>query len=125
MRLETAGGSSAEAQVLIDQATTELGVAIAEARQLARGLPPAILTEAGLRAAIESLAERTPVPVEVLADDRRYEATIEATAYFVVAEALTNIARYARASHATVRLEVEGPHLLVEVADDGRGGGDP
>ncbi|TAK01609.1 MAG: sensor histidine kinase [Chloroflexota bacterium] len=125
MRLDAARGTTIEARALIDAATAELGVAISEVRQLARGLHPTILTEAGLKAAIEALAERTPVPVEVEADAARYPATVEATAYFVVAEALTNVARYAAASHATVRVAAEGGALAIEVRDDGRGGADP
>jgi signal transduction histidine kinase len=125
MRLDAARGTTIEAQALIEAATAELGVAIGEVRQLARGLHPTILTEAGLRAAIESLAERTPVPVEVDADDSRHRPTVEATAYFVVAEALTNVARYAGASHAAVVVRREGDSLTVEVRDDGQGGADP
>ncbi|OGO54999.1 MAG: hypothetical protein A2V84_06075 [Chloroflexi bacterium RBG_16_70_13] len=125
MRLEQARGASADAQDLIDATTTELGAAIAEVRQLARGLHPPILTEAGLRAAVESLAERTPIPVEVEGSGERHAATVEATAYFVVAEALTNIARHANASHATVSIRTSGDDLAVEIRDDGRGGADP
>jgi len=124
MRLDAARGTTVDAQGLIDAATAELGVAISEVRQLARGLHPTILTEAGLKAAIEALAERTPVPVEVDADAARYPVTVEATAYFVVAEALTNVARYAGASHAAIRLTTDGQDLVVEVRDDGRGGAD-
>jgi len=125
MRLDAARGTTTEAQALIDQATAELGVAISEVRQLARGLHPTILTEAGLRAAIEALAERTPIPVEVDGDAGRHPANVEATAYFVVAEALTNVARYAGASHAAVSLRAADGQLVVEVRDDGRGGADP
>jgi len=125
MRLDAARGTTVDARALIDAASAELGTAIAEVRQLARGLHPTILTERGLRAAIESLAERTPVPVEVEAASERYPATVEATAYFVVAEALTNVARYAAASHAAVSVRADGEHLTVEVRDDGRGGADP
>ena len=125
MRLDAARGSTNEAQALIDQTTAELGVAIAEVRQLARGLHPTILTEAGLRAAIESLAERTPIPVELEADGTRYPTPIEATAYFVVAEALTNVARYAGATHAAIAIRRDRDALIVEVRDDGRGGADP
>jgi signal transduction histidine kinase len=125
MRLEAARGDRPDGQALIDATTAELAVAIAEVRQLARGLHPAILTEAGLTAAVESLAERTPIPVEVHGDETRYPDHVEATAYFVVAEALTNVARYARATHATVTLRGTGSELLVEVRDDGRGGAEP
>lgn len=125
MRLDAARGTATEAEELIDQATAELGLAIAEVRQLARGIHPTILTEAGLRAAIEALAERTPFPVEIEAADARYPTAIEATAYFVVAEALTNVARYAAASHAVVRVTTTIDRLTVEVTDDGRGGAEP
>jgi signal transduction histidine kinase len=124
MRLEAARGDRPDGQALIDATTSELALAIAEVRQLARGLHPAILTEAGLTAAIESLAERTPIPVEVHANETRYPEHVEATAYFVIAEALTNVARYAGATHATVTLGGTGAALLVEVRDDGRGGAD-
>ena len=125
MRLEAARGTTTDAQALIDATSAELGTAIAEVRSLARGLHPPILTEAGLAAAIHSLAERTPIPVEVEADDRRrYPEPIEATAYFVVAEALTNVARYAGATHARVTIASTGNELVVEVRDDGRGGAD-
>jgi signal transduction histidine kinase len=124
MRLEAARGRPDDGQALIDATTAELAVAIAEVRQLARGLHPAILSEAGLTAAVESLAERTPIPVEVHGEEVRYPDAVEATAYFVVAEALTNVARYASATHATVTLRGTGAALLVEVRDDGRGGAD-
>ncbi len=124
MRLDAARGTTTEAQALIDAATAELGVAISEVRQLARGLHPTILTEAGLKAAIEALAERTPIPVEVTADDARYPAPVEATAYFVVAEALTNVARHAGATHAAVSIRADAEHLTVEISDDGKGGAD-
>jgi signal transduction histidine kinase len=124
MRLEAARGTSADARALIDATTSELGTAIAEVRNLARGIHPPILTEAGLRAAIDSLAERAPLPIEVDADDQRYPEQIEATAYFVAAEALTNVARHANASHARVTIRRENGTLVLEIADDGRGGAD-
>jgi signal transduction histidine kinase len=125
MRLEAARASTTDTRALLDQTSAELGTAIAEVRRLARGLHPAILSEAGLRAAVDSLAERTPVPVEVDAPDVRYPAPVESTAYFVVAEALTNVARYAGASHARVTVRSNGDDVTVEVADDGCGGADP
>ena len=124
MRLEAARDTTADTKALIDATTAELGTAIAEVRDLARGLHPPILTEAGLRAAIESLAERTPIPVEVEADDVRYPAPIEATAYYVIAESLTNIARHAAASHARVTIRRDGDAIVVQVSDDGAGGAD-
>jgi signal transduction histidine kinase len=124
MRLDSARGTAIDAQSLIDQATSELGLAIEEVRRLARGIHPTILSEAGLQAAVEALAERTPVPVEIEVDDARYPEPVEAAAYFVVAEALTNVARHGVATHATVRTRVAADVLTVEVVDDGRGGAD-
>src|SRR4029079_6564466 len=95
----------------------------AELRELARGIHPAVLTERGLAAAVDGLARRCSVPVEVLEVPRdRMAGSTEATAYFTVAEALTNVAKYAEASHATVRVARERSSLVVEVRDDGIGG---
>jgi signal transduction histidine kinase len=104
----------------------ELLEASAELRELARGIHPAVLTERGLAPAIAALAARAPLPVEVLdvpAD--RLPGAAETTAYFTVAEALTNVAKYAQASVATVRVACEDADLVVEVRDDGVGGADP
>jgi signal transduction histidine kinase len=125
MRLEAARSSVDGASELIDRTTEELRAAIGEVRDLARGLHPTILTEAGLRAAIEALAERTPIPVEVNVPERRFEPAVEATAYFVVAEALTNVVRYAAATLAFVSASVSAGHRIVEIRDNGRGGADP
>ena len=124
MRLEAARTTVDGAGELIDRTTEELRAAIAEVRDLARGLHPTILTEAGLRAAIEALAERTPIPIDIDVPERRFAPSIEATAYFVVAEALTNVVRYAAATLAQVRATVTAGDLIVEVRDDGRGGAD-
>jgi PAS domain S-box-containing protein len=103
----------------------ELNLASAELRELARGIHPAVLTERGLAPAIAALAARAPVPVEVVElPDERLPASAEATAYFTVAEALTNVAKYAEATHATVRLARENGALSIEVRDDGVGGAD-
>jgi signal transduction histidine kinase len=108
---------------LLDEAMDELAAATAELRELARGIHPVLLTERGLRAALSGLAERSPVPVELLATPaERLPQPIEMAAYFVVAEALTNVARYAGANFATVRVEQRGDRLEVEIRDDGRGG---
>jgi signal transduction histidine kinase len=125
MRLDQARAGAAGASELIDSTTAELLAAIREVRDLARGVHPPILTDAGLGAAIEALAERTPFPVAIEATEDRYPAEVEATAYFVVAEGLTNIARYAEASTARVVVRTEGERLVVRVTDDGRGGADP
>jgi signal transduction histidine kinase len=114
------------AEQLLASAGSELDSALAELRELARGIHPAVLTDRGLATALETLANRAPVPVEVgdLPDGRLPEA-VELAAYFVVAEALTNVAKYSDASHATVQVERHNGRLVVEVADDGIGGADP
>jgi len=109
----------------LDQAAAELKQAIAELRELARGIHPAILTEEGLPAAVEALADRSSVQVRVVADfDGRLPGPIEAIAYFVVSESLANMTKYARASAAQVELSRRNGHLRVEVVDDGVGGAD-
>ena len=125
MRLDLARQTTGASAALLDEATTELRAAVAEVRDLARGLHPTILTEAGLGPAIEALAERTNIPVSVEAPDRRFPANVEAAAYFVVAEALTNVTRYAGATSVRVVVRAEGDTLTIAVADDGRGGADP
>jgi signal transduction histidine kinase len=125
MRMQVAKETTPGAAALLDEATTELQTAIGEVRGLARGIHPTILTEAGLRAAVDALAERTPVPVLVEIDDRRYDPQLEATAYFVVAEALTNVARYAGATEVRVSAVEDDGRLVVTVVDGGRGGADP
>ena len=115
-----------KAQELLAGAAEELKLAQEELRELARGIHPAILSDRGLEPALEALAGRSPVPVElasVPAD--RLPEPIEAAAYFVVAEALTNVAKYASASHATVRVSRVNGSAFVEVDDDGCGGADP
>jgi PAS domain S-box-containing protein len=107
----------------LDKLAAELSSASAELRELARGIHPAVLTERGLEPALEALAGRAPVPVEIVGGPiERLSPTVEITAYFTVSEALTNVAKYARASHAVVRLAHENGALVVEVRDDGVGG---
>jgi signal transduction histidine kinase len=125
MRLDQAREGSAGAAALIDETTAELLRAVREVRDLARGLHPTILTDAGLAAAVEALAERTPFPVKVAVTEARFPAEIEAAAYYVIAEGLTNIARYAAATEARVEATAKGGRLVVTVTDDGRGGADP
>jgi PAS domain S-box-containing protein len=113
----------ADAAPFLDRIARELGEASAELRELARGIHPAVLTERGLAPAITALADRAPVDVDILElPEDRFPAAAEATAYFTVAEALTNVAKYADASHATVRLAQENGGLAIEVRDDGKGG---
>ena len=105
--------------------TQELAAATEELRELARGLHPPVLTDRGLVAAVEALATRSPVPITVEANDgERARASAEAAAYFVVSEALTNVARHAQAEHALVRVDRADGQLRVEIRDDGRGGAD-
>src|SRR4051794_33291956 len=111
---------------LLAAARDELATALEELRELARGIHPAILTDRGLGPAIQALAERAPLPVSLDAmPEERLPAPVEAAAYFVVAESLTNVAKYAHAQHATVSVEQDDGFAVVEVRDDGVGGADP
>ena len=119
------GGADPEAVAAADEAAAQVKIAIRELRELARGIHPAILTEAGLGPAITALAERSAVPASVGAlPDRRLPLVVEATAYFVVSEALANVAKYAAATSASVAAACDSDTLRVEVADDGVGGAD-
>ncbi len=119
-------GADSELARTLAEATDELQLALAELRELARGIHPTLLTEDGLVAAAESLAERSPIPVVVSSNlTGRFPPHIEATGYFVVAEALANVARHAGASQAMVSFAAADGLLRVEVHDDGRGGADP
>jgi signal transduction histidine kinase len=106
-------------------ATDAAKATLAELRELARGIHPQILTEAGLGPAIESLAHRSTLAVEVDAAIGRYPPVVEATAYFVVSEALANAAKYAEPSRVAVRVHELAGRLVVEVVDDGVGGAAP
>ena len=114
------------ADEMITAAQEELTLALAELRELARGIHPAVLSDRGLGAALEALAGRAPLDVELaeVPEDRLPEA-IEAAAYFVVAEALTNVVKYAHATQATVSVSRYNGCAVVEIADDGIGGADP
>jgi signal transduction histidine kinase len=125
MRLDQARAGSDGAATLIEETTAELLRAVREVRDLARGLHPTILTEAGLAASVEALAERTPFPISVAVTDARFPVEVEAAAYYVIAEGLTNIARYAGATEARVEATVDRGRLVVTVSDNGRGGADP
>jgi signal transduction histidine kinase len=107
---------------LLTEALDNAEQATAELRELAHGILPAILTHGGLRSAVKALASRTLVPVEVTVSVDRLPAAVEATAYFVVAEALTNVAKHSRAEHAQVTARIEDSTLAVHVRDDGVGG---
>jgi signal transduction histidine kinase len=114
------------AERILDGARTELASALEELRELARGIHPAILTDRGLAPALEALASRAPVPVEIDAvPESRMPMPVEAVAYFVVAESLTNMAKYADAEYASVRVLRENGYAVVEIEDNGIGGADP
>ncbi|TDC33881.1 hypothetical protein E1261_05370 [Kribbella albertanoniae] len=120
------GDKDPSVRSLIEEAHSEALQAIAELRDLTRGLHPPVLTDRGLDAAISAVAARSPVPVRVSVDvDPRPSLTIESIAYFVVTEALTNVAKHADAARAEVRIVRIGNLLRVEVTDDGRGGAHP
>jgi signal transduction histidine kinase len=114
------------AREAIEQAHDEATKALAELRDFVRGLHPAVLDDRGLDAALSGIAARAPFPVRLRVDvPRRCSPSIEAVAYFVVSEALTNVAKHAQASHAEVSVERRGAVLRIVVGDDGRGGATP
>jgi signal transduction histidine kinase len=116
----------ASAESLLTGADIELGRAIDELRELARGIHPAVLTDRGLAAALHSLAERAPVPVEFSRiPDGRLPASVEAAIYYLVAEAITNVAKYAQATRTSVAVERSNGIATVVVSDDGVGGAEP
>ena len=110
---------------LLDRTAAELSAAVEDLRELARGVYPAVLREDGLAEALRALARRTPLPVDVEADLPRLPAGIEAAAYFLASEAVTNAVRHAAATHIEIAAEVSDDRLLVVVVDDGAGGADP
>jgi signal transduction histidine kinase len=109
---------------MLDRAQQELQTSLAELRELARGIHPALLSERGLEPALQALATRAPVPVTVQAENERLPEPVETAAYFVVSEALTNVAKYSQASQATVVVRRSNGRVTVEVSDDGVGGAD-
>jgi len=123
MARDRAAGADPELGLLIESAGKEAREALTELRELARGIHPAVLTETGLAGAVQALAERSPVATTITAvPDGRFPAAIEATAYFVVSEALANVAKHARAGGAQVTIQSRPGRLVVEVSDDGAGG---
>jgi PAS domain S-box-containing protein len=122
-RLETAPHEVPE---LVDSAQQELDLALEEIRELVRGLHPRLLTDRGLGPALEALAARALLPVEIVGvPPTRLPAQVEAAAYYLVAEALANAAKHSGASVVTVRVSLEECLLVVEIVDDGIGGADP
>jgi signal transduction histidine kinase len=114
-----------QAASTLDRAHAELMTSLAELRELARGMHPAVLGEQGLEPALHALASRAPVPVTLNTEGTgRLPGPADIAAYFVVSEALTNVAKYARATAATVAVRRTNGHVTVEVTDDGIGGAD-
>ena len=115
----------AQAHAALSSVIEELHQGLAELRELARGLHPAVLTDHGLHAAVAAVAQRAPLPVELEIDEgERPSDAVEVAAYFVVSEALTNVAKYAAATEARVEVRRLGDRLVVVVSDDGAGGAD-
>lgn len=111
------------ARQLVSEAHEEAKAALAELRDLARGIHPAVLTDRGLDAALTALVARCPTPVSLSVEvPDRLPAPVESAAYFVVSEALVNVAKHARAAYASVVLSTQGTNLLIEIRDDGLGG---
>jgi signal transduction histidine kinase len=120
--VDTDPGGAHEA---LKRASEELSATLAELRELARGLHPAVLSDHGLEPAIRSLMQRAPLPVELTFEAlERPSDPVEVAAYYVIAESLTNVAKYAHATVARVEVRALGDRLLIEVADDGAGGAD-
>jgi signal transduction histidine kinase len=125
-RSQVGTASDQELALALDEAAAELRLAVAELRELARGIHPVILSEAGLGPALASLAERSPIPVTVTAaPPGRLPRHVEETAYYVACEALTNAAKHAQATAVTIGARSLDGRLLVEVGDDGAGGANP
>jgi PAS domain S-box-containing protein len=119
------GDSPGDVRTLVADALENARSAINDLRDLARGIHPAVLTHRGLGAAVQALARRASLPVVVEIADQRYPNSVELAAYFVVAEALTNVAKYAQASTARVTTTGTASHLVLTVDDDGIGGARP
>jgi signal transduction histidine kinase len=110
----------------LERAAEELTLALHELRELARGIHPAVLTERGLEAAVAGIAARAPIPVTVTSEiDGRLPPDVESAAYFVISEALTNVAKYADATEAEVSVRQIDGRVSIEIRDDGKGGADP
>ena len=119
------GEGATEVRTLLSEADAEMHAALDELRTLARGLHPAVLTDHGLGAALGSLARRAPVPVHMGGvPAERLPAPVEAAVYFLTAEALANVAKYAQASQVTVDVSLTGQRVRVDIVDDGIGGAD-
>jgi signal transduction histidine kinase len=123
MAKDRSTGTDPELESLLESASKEAREALGDLRELARGIHPAVLTEAGLRGAVQALIERAPVATTLSAvPPERFPARVEATAYFVVSEALANVAKHAAARTAAVTIVRAPGVLIVLVSDDGMGG---
>lgn len=127
IRDQVAGGADHDGQLrtLVEAAGAQVREAIGELRELGRGILPAVLVNDGLAAAVETLAALAPLPVTAHVERARHPPATEATAYFVIAEALANVARHAHASRAEITARRVGCQLVVEIIDDGIGGAPP
>ena len=119
------GSAPDEAVAVLEAAREELAAALDELRELARGIHPAVLTDRGLAAAVEALATRSPVPVEFDVPENALPDAVGAAAYYVIAEALANVIKYAEASEVNVHVASEDSRAVVTVSDDGVGGANP
>jgi PAS domain S-box-containing protein len=119
------GDTDGEAKSLIEEALEQAEQGNVELRELAHGILPSVLTRGGLEAGVETVVSRLDLPVHVDIANQRFPAEIEASAYFIIAEALTNVVKHAHATRAQVEGRVEKGTLVIEVADDGVGGADP
>ncbi len=117
--------SNEKAEALIAEALAHAQRGNTELRELAHGILPAVLTQGGLRSGVSSIVSRLDLPVEVDIPNGRFPPEVEASAYFVVAEALTNVVKHAHADHAEVRAFAQDETLHVEVRDNGVGGVNP
>ncbi len=123
LTLATMGDEHASVRLAIEQAHEQATVALAELRELVRGLHPAVLSDRGLDAALSGLVAHAPHPVRLQVDiGARCAPGIEAIAYFTVCEALANVAKHAQATQAEITVRRRGDRLCVTVTDDGHGG---
>jgi signal transduction histidine kinase len=122
-RIENDPAAAAE---ILDEASEQLAQGLEQLRELARGIHPALLTERGLQAALAALVGRAPFPVGLEVDGERFPHAVEVAVYYLVSEALTNAAKYARATEVGVTVARDGDgRLVAAISDDGRGGADP
>lgn len=116
----------AELKEQLSRAAKDLGGAVDDLREISRGIHPAILSRAGLAPALKTLARRSPIPVRLdMRGDRRLPEGVEVAAYYVVSEALTNVAKHAQASVVRVDLDTDDGTVVLSISDDGRGGAEP